>query len=161
MRKRNGKVWLTLGVLAALSISGGIIWAATYTGSLQTSGGGVGMGYAPSGNDRQIIWGSNLLIEAKYDDPDRWCKATAAANDENKYAWSSLYAFNVKSGSVHNWSSLYAFNVKSGSVHNEKAWVEAGPDGTAIGSYVRDGGFELKAEVRATYGGDVVVTLGD
>ncbi len=147
MRKSNGKVWLILGVLAALSISGGIVYAyTTHNSGVKMNNYGIGMNTAPEDNDMLIIWPANQQVEAAYVHPDVWINVKALANYSNRDAWSLLFAYNNHYDSTH----------------HEKASVEAGPNGTAIGSYVKSGGvFDLQAEVRATYDGDVVITLGD
>ncbi len=164
MRKMDRKVLLTLGVLAALSISGGAIYAySTHSSGVKIDGFGIGMDTAPTNDERQIVWPDDQEIVAGYSSPDVYWKASVTADNVNRNAISSLFAFNDYNGSTH----------------DERAWVEAGPNGTAIGSSVRDGTFQLVSEVRADYDsnasmwsdsgaqvevqsdGDVVITLGN
>ena len=153
MRKMNGKVLLALGVMVALSITGGIIYAwtpeETFDGIKTTDGlkiggsnaRGIGMEIDPPQNEQMIQWEKEQYIKGKYDNPDKILEVMANAKEVGKYGWLELYAHN-------DWNTDISY-------HNERALMEGGPDGTAIAAWERDSqdswNWKLEAEVRVDY----------
>jgi hypothetical protein len=148
MSKMSRRMWVTISVVAALCISGGIIYAAydEHLDGVKIDGRGIGMdGADPPMADGKISWygikyAPDVFIFGNDTGTMRYLEVSSEASSGRD---SYVLLENYLQG-----DSAYAM-------------VYAGMDDASIGTYDDSAMTEPFAEVKATLDGDVVITLGN
>jgi hypothetical protein len=148
MRKIPERMWVAVGVVAVLCISGGIIYAAydNHTDGVKIDGRGIGMdGTEPPYADGKISWSGSasspdVFIYGGDTGTLRFLEVSSeASSGRDSYVLLENY---LKDDSAY-------------------AMVFAGMDHASIGTYDDSAMTEPFAEVKATFDGQVIMTLGN
>ncbi len=156
MRRVSKKAWLVIGVVAVLCISGGIIYAADYTGHFfgkfetDSAYGGIGMDRTPPYYPYVIKWNNYQQIVGIAD--TNYSKLLMNTNNSLDY----YGEVTVREQDDGESNFAYAAITAKNSSDEWQTSIRADSDGLAyMKSSVGDNAVEVKPD------GDVVITLGD